>query len=1554
MPPNSMAVDEGAPTASSRLMKAEKFQTGMKVWTDDEEEVWISVEVVKQESTVVTVKNRSTGEVLDIDLGFAEIYPQNPKVVSDMTALHHIHEAGILYNLGKRAEIKDQRPYTFMGTILIAVNPLRATKSPEMSVYMDRPLNPDSPHPYAIAELAYHQMRLGSKGKATNQSIVVSGESGAGKTETSKIMLRFLTQRSAGVGGVSGLEDRVVDSSPILESFGNAKTLRNNNSSRFGKFLKLQFSADKFSLAGAFIETYLLEKSRVLSQGQGERNFHILYELVAGASRLGLSGKLKLEAVEDYPILSQSSCVTLPGVDDAEHFAGVQKAFTTIGLDADTQMQVWQALSAVLNLSKFVLGTKDDEQGEVATIADIDDLQNLGDLLGVDMGALESLLIQRVVKTRGEVFTKKLDLQDATRTRDAVVKALYQAMFLWVVQVINISLGKGADSLPFIGVLDIFGFENFEHKNEYEQLLINFTNENLQDTFNKQVFNNELVLYEQEGIDVAVSSCPDNAECLLMLSAKPQGIIPALDNVCSEPNPTDLRYTAQLHKLYSRHQNFPVVAKKDQRDKFWVKHYAGKVKYTVEGWVERNMDRIPEAFTETLKSSSLKVVKEAGIAFQVPAKATASKRPGKALVRPTVAKAFLASMASLNSTLFSTTCNFVRCIKPNSQMAVGVFSNKYVVEQLQCLGILQTCEVLKVGMPTRVTYAELKEVLGAQAADAEKLFKGEPETALIAAILWAFEVPSESFRLGKTRVFFKAGQISTLEKILRDSSAEKGAWVFSRLEEALANRHKAKAAAEGAQAALDEAKKAIVLARNDASKLLDFGEGDNEERGPAKVIYSGPSEEDLYPLQSASKKARKASSTASQQIRDLLVAAEEDEIGKYAKGAKERVIASSEEYLAVINAAGDLADELDAGIAAAKGEDDSKLARMLEDSLDRLELSLVEAEGMATAAEEAAAKCQASTLFQFSVDKTAEKAAATKRLADDLLTGAASVSADAKSALDNTKRKQEAFEKTKVIVPRAVGAVDKAFKAFSTFKEVIEKAGEEEEKARDAYIAEEERKVEELAKAAALAAEEAKERARLAELAKDEEARKAAADAAKMAQEAAEAAAHEESCLRLGHAELRVWKLMTLLGVDFCLALNGRHALHRPVPGCTNTSPASPMCNFLIPSPSTLVLPPYPISTHKGNLLAAEQADVAKDMTGPSTAPPDRSNFLSRGRSSSVKDMLVKARTPDASLSPARKPKKKEEGEEPRSHDAPKIIPGGVPGGVKNFEAMFNEALENGTVEGHLMKQSKFFSRWKPRYFQLENGYLTYYDKKSLVGARKNKGMELTSQSITSYTNTRSCFCVRTGDMVWFLLAKDENSMNKWMTAINAQIHGIFMKNYVKPEDNYWKEGIKGRFFYRMVVNALPQWIRTYPEAHAPRTGDGLFPGEVIEVDQVLAKDNATYLRIASDRGWTYAKNPGDQTILFEEISGEVVDDHRNYGFPTSAREPVPILFGPGLESQQTGEALIPGERAEAIERFTPNDGLGVVFIKLADGRGWVPVRKKNSTLGGVSASIHG
>ncbi|CAM9895317.1 unnamed protein product, partial [Ectocarpus sp. 12 AP-2014] len=508
----------------------------------------------------VTIKLEG-GAVMEVDPDLEIMLPKNHSVVADMTALHHIHEAGILHNLKERSRPWRQTPYTWMGTILLAVNPLKAVPQPPIEDFMNRSLDPERPHPYAIAELSYRQMRLAGGRAGMNQSIVVSGESGAGKTETVKIILSYLARRSAAPD--ENLELRVLESSPILESFGNARTLRNDNSSRFGKFLKLRFTSGEMShLDGASVEPYLLEKSRVLAQGEGERNFHILYELVAGAVQDGaLAKELKLENATNYRILSASGCITLEGVEDADRFKAIQDAFTTVGVEEDAQMQVWKALSAVLHLSTLEFHEADHQEGPVAAISDRTTLAIVASMLGVEEKALEDMLTLKVVPvTRGEVFTKRLAIKEAAvRSRDAATKSLYEAIFMWVVKAINLSLGgtkvKGDDKLPFIGLLDIFGFENFGHKNNLEQLLINYANESLQGDFNKQVFENELRVYAEEGIDVTVSASVYTSSCLRMLTGKRDGVLPVLDDVCSQPLPTDKRYLERLHVSFSKRKS---------------------------------------------------------------------------------------------------------------------------------------------------------------------------------------------------------------------------------------------------------------------------------------------------------------------------------------------------------------------------------------------------------------------------------------------------------------------------------------------------------------------------------------------------------------------------------------------------------------------------------------------------------------------------------------------------------------------------------------------------------------------------------------------------------------------------------------------------------------------------------------------------------------------------------------------------------------------------------------------------------------------------------------
>mmetsp|Transcript_9767 Transcript_9767/g.14692 ORF Transcript_9767/g.14692 Transcript_9767/m.14692 type:complete len:1438 (-) Transcript_9767:159-4472(-) len=1434
MAPHELAVRESPTTSSRNVEKVERYDIGSPIWiwTNEDDRVWVEATVVSQNKTFLSIKYE-TGKTEEINLLFSEVARQNPKVVADMTALFHINEAGILYNLKMRNRLEDQHPYTFMGTLLICVNPLRRVPDPSLEEFKDRPLNPELPHPYAIAELAYNQMRLGSSGNS-NQSIVVSGESGAGKTETSKIILRFLAKRTS--GGVAGLDERVIDSSPILESFGNAKTLRNPNSSRFGKFLKLQFTADKGVLGGGYMETYLLEKSRVLTQGEGERNFHILYEMVAGLDQ-SLKDQFKLKAASDYPILTAGHCIALEGVDDVQQFRYVVKAFDTIGLEKELQEQVWRMLATVLHIACLEFGEEETVEGTNA-ILNQDALEFVAGLIGSDPAEFGTVLLQRTISTRNQTFVKRNDVEAANYARDASAKALYEKVFLLIVKTVSDSLGIGDKALPFIGVLDIFGFENFV-RNELEQLLINYTNESLQDIFNKQVFTNEIALYESEGIAVAVSVCPDNSECIKLLCGKPNGVITLLDAICREPDPSDVRFCTALHSKHRNDQNFPSVHKKDIRDAFMVKHYAGRVKYSVQGWILRNNDRIPENFQEVMAKSSLELAKRAANLTNIPVKSP--KRVSRAnimksSIKPTIAKGFMDSMSDLRNVLDGTTCSFVRCIKPNFEMKLGYFSNKYVVDQLQCLGILQTCEVLKVGLPTRVTYTELKSVLKDHLAEAEKMFEGEPETSLISAVLWAFDIPGDAFRLGKTRVFFKAGQISTLEGILKSASAEKSAYIIKRLRQAREDREKAKSEANEAEYLLSDANKTYRETEFALTKATRA----------AQIQLTPEMSENVKTLKEVLTKTRNVSKTITKHIEKLRKESELREIGKYSPEAINELDSSVNQTIAIASNTTKSADNLEALIRATDLGNAEKIADQLQDMLREITEVKNKMKNVVAEAMDAALKCQADVAKQKNVEVKvlAQNIAEMSRAAQLSCSKAADAARDLKGSIAAANKASMQCEDMAV-------SLQKEFEATSV---IAEKADQMEIQA----------------------AIDFKKK-------KEEEKREA----------------KEKALLSAAHVKI----------------------------GADPTSPADiPKTSMHRKKKSSLM-----------DFLNDDHTDITE--TTPESDKTENSPLKHATHSVEVerKGLPIRLNRAPSNMNNVQSPVEVTDEE----------VETGKP---KNFKTLFAEAIRAGKLEGHLMKQSKFLNRWKSRFCVLEDGYMSYYDKKSLVGSNKGKSTRLKSTTVTSFTNTKHCFCLRNDEEVWFLLANDEDSMMRWMIAINAVVHQIYLQTYTVPENDYWTpEYPEIRAFYLMVPDAAPQWIRTYPEYDAPRTGDGLFPGEVIEVVQKFSgsgNNNRVFLRLAGDRGWTFLTHPQTKDVLFEEIIGQIEEDNKVYGFMATAEDPVPILYGPGVDSQQTGEYLEPGEKVRASERFIPDGKAEIIFIKLADGRGWMPVRRKVPTPG--------
>ncbi|RHZ39536.1 hypothetical protein DYB26_003052 [Aphanomyces astaci] len=791
-----------------RMLTTEPVEVGSQIWIPDSETVWRVVQVTKvhgeDRGMLLTVMGKHGEEKVDMrDIG--DVYRVNPRVVDDMTSLYYIHEAGILENLNIRSRLDNQRPYTFMANVLIAVNPLRKVVEPNIKDYVKTQMGDRPPHPYAVAEVAFQQMALRSPSQ--NQSIVISGESGAGKTETSKIVLRYITTREHILNGNKAdsvvtmakissqeLDRRLWDTNPILEAFGNAKTLRNHNSSRFGKFMKLQFqdtgkSTVDLHLVGAYIETYLLEKFRVVAQIPHERNFHVFYYLLAGASD-DLSAQLHLTSPADYLYLNQSGCISDPNIDDELLFDDVCSALKSVGVDAAMQLNVWTVLAGLLHFGNVVLTNRETSEGDAGdiTTATAGALQIAATHLGVDVAYLERVITTRGINTRGENFVIKRNAKEGMYVRDAIVKSIYQHLFDWIVNHINVSLGHGPPDLSFIGVLDIFGFESFDH-NDFEQLLINYANEALQATFNQQVFIAEQELFSHEGIDVGKIAWPDNRECIDLISSKPHGVLPLLDSESRTQKPTDDKWNAALHKTHVGHGHFLAPHEKDKKFVFIIKHFATMVTYTVGNFIDKNNDTIPKDLEDLVLSSSSELMAQiykAGVDGGV-----------AAFKKPSVSFKFCDQMQTLVDTLNATRCNFVRCVKPNPTMSVGAFDNGYVVDQLRCTGMLATCELLKVGLPTRVSYDEIcriyKPVLPPHVTP---MFQCYNDRTFTEAVLWAFRVDPDAYRLGRTRVFFKTGKIALLDALLKVDMNKMGPWIVARLKKWLARRRWRYAAAK--------------------------------------------------------------------------------------------------------------------------------------------------------------------------------------------------------------------------------------------------------------------------------------------------------------------------------------------------------------------------------------------------------------------------------------------------------------------------------------------------------------------------------------------------------------------------------------------------------------------------------------------------------------------------------------------------------------------------------------------------------------------------------------
>uniref|UniRef100_A0A147BEA1 Putative myosin class v heavy chain n=3 Tax=Ixodes ricinus TaxID=34613 RepID=A0A147BEA1_IXORI len=527
---------------------------------------------------------------------------------SDLCQLPDLTEQTLLENL--KARFERGHIYTYVGSILIAVNPFKfyPIYNPKyVGLYQNQRLGDLPPHIFAVADAAYHAM-LRSR---ASQCVVISGESGSGKTESTNLLLHHLTALSQKGSYGRGVEQTILSAGPVLEAFGNAKTKHNNNSSRFGKFIQVNYRENGM-VHGALVQKYLLEKSRIVSQAKKERNYHVFYYLLAGASDEERR-ELHLSRPEDYHYLNQSQCYTLEGTDEAFEYTRLMQSMEMVGFNLDKRKRLIRVLSAVLHLGNIEFSKKSTyHSDEAVQVKNPEVLSLISSLLGVKEETLNSALTTKRAKAPGETLVISYKMPEAIATRDAMAKCLYGALFDWIVMQVNHALLSAKDFREHrgnsIGVLDIFGFEDFGDHNNFEQFCINFANEHLQNYFNQHVFKYEQEEYQKEGIHWKNIEFTDNTGCLSLIEGKPHGLLCLLNDQCNFSGATNAML---LQKFQNQHKNSPFYEVPQKRENaFLVHHYAGRVKYQIKDFKEKNLDLMRPDVVMVLKSSSVALVRE--------------------------------------------------------------------------------------------------------------------------------------------------------------------------------------------------------------------------------------------------------------------------------------------------------------------------------------------------------------------------------------------------------------------------------------------------------------------------------------------------------------------------------------------------------------------------------------------------------------------------------------------------------------------------------------------------------------------------------------------------------------------------------------------------------------------------------------------------------------------------------------------------------------------------------------------------------------------------------
>ncbi|KAM3660355.1 myosin heavy chain, skeletal muscle, adult-like [Ammospiza maritima maritima] len=780
--------------AAPYLRKSEKeriaaqnkpFDAKTSVFVVHAKESFVKGTITSKESGKVTVKTEG-GETLTVKED--QIFSMNPPKydkIEDMAMMTHLHEPAVLYNLKERYAA--WMIYTYSGLFCVTVNPYKwlPVYNPEVVLaYRGKKRQEAPPHIFSISDNAYQFMLTDRE----NQSILITGESGAGKTvNTKRVIQYFATIAASGdkkkeeqsSGKMQGtLEDQIISANPLLEAFGNAKTVRNDNSSRFGKFIRIHFGATG-KLASADIETYLLEKSRVTFQLKAERSYHIFYQIMSNKKPELIDMLLITTNPYDYQFVSQGE-ITVASINDQEELMATDSAIDILGFSADEKTAIYKLTGAVMHYGNLKFKQKQREEQAEPDGTEVAD--KAAYLMGLNSADLLKALCYPRVKVGNEYVTKGQTVQQVYNSVGALAKAVYEKMFLWMVVRINEQLDTKQPRQYFIGVLDIAGFEIFDF-NSLEQLCINFTNEKLQQFFNHHMFVLEQEEYKKEGIEWEfIDFGMDLAACIELIE-KPMGIFSILEEECMFPKATD---TSFKNKLYDQHlgksSNFqkPKPAKGKAEAHFSLVHYAGTVDYNITGWLEKNKDPLNETVIGLYQKSSVKTLAllfasyGGGEAEASGGGGGGGKKGGKKKGSSfqTVSALFRENLNKLMTNLRSTHPHFVRCIIPNETKTPGAMEHELVLHQLRCNGVLEGIRICRKGFPSRVLYADFKQrykVLNASAIPEGQFIDSKKASE---KLLSSIDVDHTQYKFGHTKVFFKAGLIGVLEEMRDEKLAQ--------------------------------------------------------------------------------------------------------------------------------------------------------------------------------------------------------------------------------------------------------------------------------------------------------------------------------------------------------------------------------------------------------------------------------------------------------------------------------------------------------------------------------------------------------------------------------------------------------------------------------------------------------------------------------------------------------------------------------------------------------------------------------------------------------------